>query len=264
MGQERGWRVAGRAVMFVVFSTVLLGVAARYLGRVPNGALLVGVSTAIATLLLTVAFTRMEGLRLQDVGASYTRESLGRFAIAFAAGLTLPFVRAGIGMLLSGLRYERAYGVSGREMMLTLATFIAFASREELQFRGFALRILDRRFGTGIALMVIAVLFAAEHMLAGAAWWQALLGAGMGSIFFGVAALRTRGLAVPIGLHAAWNCGDWMLGGKGSGGVWRPAVEADALWRVEVAQWAAYLVVMALAATVLWRWPRERRAVVEN
>lgn len=76
MGQERGWHVAGRAVMFVVFSAALLGVAARYLGRVPNGALLVGVSTAIATLLLTVASTRMERLRLQEVGASYTRESL--------------------------------------------------------------------------------------------------------------------------------------------------------------------------------------------
>jgi len=33
-----------------------------------------------------------------------------------------------------------------------------------------------------------------------------------------MAALATKGLALPIGLHAAWNIGDWARGGKGTGG----------------------------------------------
>jgi membrane protease YdiL (CAAX protease family) len=40
-----------------------------------------------------------------------------------------------------------------------------------------------------------------------------------------MAAIASRGLAVPIGLHAAWNIGDWTIGGKGSVGLWKTVME---------------------------------------
>jgi membrane protease YdiL (CAAX protease family) len=103
---------------------------------------------------------------------------------------------------------------------------------------------------------VTTLLFAAEHALGGWTWWQALFGSGVGALLFGAAALRTRGLAVPIGLHAAWNFGDTMLGGKGTPGFWKPVVDSNAIERVETAQWAIYVVVMIVAAAAIWFWPR--------
>ena len=43
----------------------------------------------------------------------------------------------------------------------------------------------------------------------------------VGSLLWGVALLITRGFAILIGMHAAWNFGDWMRssGGKAEGGI---------------------------------------------
>lgn len=53
---------------------------------------------------------------------------------------------------------------------------------------------------------------------------NALFGAFVGSILFGMAALTTRGLAVPIGVHAAWNFGEWIVGEKEIPGLWKPVI----------------------------------------
>ncbi len=260
VGERSRWGVAARAVLFVVCSAVLLAVASRWI----HDTLKLACACAVGTLLLTVVFVRWEGVGLADVGVKLVPGSFGRFAVAFIAGLGLPFLRAGLVMMGTGLRYERAQGFTLAEVWLSLATYIALASREELAFRGYPLQMLNRRFGAGTALTVISLLFAAEHALGGWTWWQALFGSGMGALLFGVAALRTRGLAVPIGLHAAWNFGDTMLGGKGTTGFWKPVVDANAIERVETAQWAIYVVVMIVATAAIWFWPRGAMKTVER
>jgi membrane protease YdiL (CAAX protease family) len=258
--RRKGWGVAVRSLLFVVFSAVLLAVASRWI----PGTLKLACACALGTLLLTVLFVRWEGVGLEDVGVKLVRGSLGRFAVAFGAGLGLAFLRAGLVMMGTGLRYERVQGFTLTEALFSLATYLALASREELAFRGYPLQTLNRRFGAGTALTVISLLFAAEHALGGWTWWQALLGSGLGALLFGAAALRTRGLAVPIGLHAAWNFGDSMLGGKGTLGLWKPVVDANAIERVETAQWAIYVVVMIVATAAIWFWPRGAMKTVER
>jgi membrane protease YdiL (CAAX protease family) len=115
-----------------------------------------------------------------------------------------------------------------------------------------------------VSQLTIAVVFAAEHVGGGWTLSQALFGAGVGSLLFGMAAITTRGLAVPIGLHAAWNFGDWIHGGKNAGGVWHP-VGMDA--HPDLANRAAtigYVGVMLSATLAFWwlhrriqkrRWP---------
>lgn len=255
MNHVSRWVAAVRALLFVVCSAVLLAVAARW-ERMAYSQLAVGCSTAIATLLLTMLFVRWEGLRLGDAGARFTRGSLTRFGVAFIAGLALPFLRAGLGVLTTGLRYEWTGSFQATGAALALATFVALACREELAFRGYPLRRLEGGFGAWGAQLMIAALFAAEHVAGGWTWKQAILGAGVGSIFFGAAALRTRGLAMPIGLHAAWNFGDWMLGGKETQGLWRPIVEPGGMAHVQVIQMATYIALMIAATLAIWFWPR--------
>lgn len=257
MGQKGGVGVAARAVLFVVCTAILFAIASRWI----KGLLPMGCVSAIATLLLTVVFVRWEKLSLLDVGADFVVGSLKRFGIAFIAGMALPLLRAGLVIVSTGVRYERVQSFTSADVLLSLAIYIALAAREELAFRGYPLRILDRRFGPWTALLAIAALFAAEHMLGGWTWWQAVLGSGVGALLFGAAALRTQGLAVPIGLHAAWNFTDTMLGGKGTPGLWRPVIESASQKHVEIAQWASYVFVMLAATAVIWFWPKATKKV---
>jgi membrane protease YdiL (CAAX protease family) len=113
-------------------------------------------------------------------------------------------------------------GFNGPDVLLAFVAYVALAGREELAFRGYPLRRLDDRFGRTIAVVSVAIVFALEHRLGGASWADAFIGTGTGSIVFSVAALVTRGLAVPLGIHAAWNFSQWALGLRGSSGIWSP------------------------------------------
>ena len=141
---------------------------------------------------------------------------------------------------------------------MLLVTYVLLACREELAFHGYPLRRLYSSIGLWGAQLIVAIIFALEHAAAGSTWAQAILGAGIGSLLFGMAAITTRGLAVPIGLHAAWNFGDWMHGGKGAGGVWHPIVLETYRNRADQAAMAGYVVIMVLATVIFWELLRRK------
>jgi membrane protease YdiL (CAAX protease family) len=142
-----------------------------------------------------------------------------------------------------------------------LLGYLALSCREELAFHGYPLRRLDSLFGLYPAQLLIALLFAAEHVLGGYSWANALMGASTGSLMFGMAALATRGLAVPIGLHAAWNFGQWIIGGKEIPGLWIAVIEREFRVSVERASMISYLVVMGMATCCFWLWHRRRTSI---
>jgi membrane protease YdiL (CAAX protease family) len=86
------------------------------------------------------------------------------------------------------------------------------AAAEETAFRGYAFWRLIRLFGFWPAQMIVAVLFAISHMtLGGYALLPALAGTIAGSLLYGVAFARQRGLAAPIALHIGWNITQHVL-----------------------------------------------------
>ena len=143
---------------------------------------------------------------------------------------------------------------------VTLITYVLLACREELAFRGYPLRRLYSSFGLWGSQAIVAVAFALEHVAGGSTWMNAILGAGVGSLLFGMAAIATRGLAVPIGLHAAWNFGDWMHGGKASGGLWRPIGPENYQARADIVAMGGYVAVMVASTATCW-WLNRRREI---
>jgi membrane protease YdiL (CAAX protease family) len=141
-------------------------------------------------------------------------------------------------------------------MLLPVLGYLLLATREELAFRGYPLRKLSTDINPWVAQTIVAALFVLEHRLGGSSWENALLGSGMGSLVFGMAAIATKGLALPIGLHAAWNIGDWARGGKGAGGLWRQIVDPVSALQVERLTMTAYVAVMLVALVGLWMWHR--------
>jgi membrane protease YdiL (CAAX protease family) len=251
-------RLLGRVLLFVLSCAFVLAATSPLTRKIPGpwADFVLGTVASLGAFALTVLFVRWERLRLEDVGAAPAWRSLPRFGFGFLIGLLLVALSASVSAAVAQGRWVRAPGFTLTATTITLLTYIVLSCREELAFHGYPLRRLEQSFGLWGAQVIVALVFAVEHMAGGWSWPRALLGAGVGSLLFGMASIATRGLAVPIGLHAAWNFGDWMLGGKDSVGLWKAVVPEGQQGRAQVVGTLAYLVVMGLATLAFWIWHR--------
>lgn len=97
-----------------------------------------------------------------------------------------------------------------------------------------------------MALIIIGVIFIVEHVAGGMTWRIAILGSGTGAILFGVSALKTKGLALSLGLHSAWNFGQWTFGFKNKSGIWEAVVEKGYESKIENVGLTAFLFIMGI------------------
>ncbi|OYT91953.1 MAG: hypothetical protein CFE43_11110 [Burkholderiales bacterium PBB3] len=113
------------------------------------------------------------------------------------------------------------------------------AVSEELMFRGFAFQRLIDGLGVWPAQLLIAAYFVLTHSAtlgpAGALGYLAGANIFVASIAFGAAYLRTRSLAMPIGIHFAANLVQGSVLGFGVSGssqptAWTPALAPGLEW----------------------------------
>lgn len=254
MGRGR-WAAAGRVLLFYVSCVVLLMIAAPLGSRLPGQwpKIATGLMTSVAALVLTVLFVRWDGVRLADVGAALGRKSVARLGLGFVIGSLMVAVQSGCVLAGGHVQWVRtAQTETMAPMALALLAYLLLACREELTFHGYPLRRLERFFGIWAAQMMVALVFALEHRAGGFSWLNAMLGAAAGSLLFGMASIATRGLAVPIGLHAAWNFGQWVIGEKDLPGLWKPVIEESYKAHVDRVGFIGYLAVFGLVTMAFW------------
>jgi uncharacterized protein len=256
----RRWLALGRVVLFITGCAVILAAASPIGARLPGKwqEAATGTLATLGAFGLTVLFVRWESISLRDVGAAVNARSVLRLAFGFVLGVSLVALWASLSAAAGTVQWVRASGGGLRAASLTLAAYVVLACREELAFRGYPLRLLNRLFGPWFAQLFVAVVFAAEHKLGGLSGMRALIGAAVGSLLFGMAALATRGLAVPIGVHAAWNFGQWALGLRGGPALWRPVVREGLQEGADLTATIIYYAVFGSAILAFWLWRRRR------
>jgi uncharacterized protein len=240
-----------RVLFFYVCSLVVLLFTSRLTKNlsVDIADLLSIVLASILTFLLVYLFTHVEKLSLYEVGVVPGKNSIQRFFAGYIIGLFMAVLQPVIALGFGHLRFVFLPGTTALQIIIPFLLYFFVACREELVFRSYFLRRLDYSFPSPFALLVMVVVFIAEHVLAGMEWKMAVIGSGLGGLLFGVAALKTRGLALAIGLHSAWNFGQWMVGFKNKGGVWSAVVEKGYERETENISLAAFALVMLLAIT---------------
>ncbi len=247
-------RTAGRVALFMFLCAVGVVVAGPIAKQIPAdpAELAIGLFTSVWAFALTIAFVRWDRLSLADVGAAFTKRSVTKALLGFSLGLSILGAWAVLCAIAGPVTWQGTKDASlGALGVFTLA-YVLLACREELAFHGYPLRRLDRSFGMWFAQILVALVFVAEHRLGGMSWERSLLGPGVGSLLFGMAAMATRGLAIPIGLHAGWNIGHWSLGLKGNTGFWQGAVPAGKEDLAENVALLAYLTVMGIGIVAFW------------
>ena len=256
--------VAPRVAGFWLGYTAIFIALGLFLGMAPPAArlLVAGTLITLVSLALTYALTRSEGISLSAVGAGWTTGSERRFLVGFAVGIAMVFLLLMLSRIALGpVTFVRVPEIGLRSIALMVVTYVTLSAGEELGFRGYPFQRLRQRYGTVAAQLVVALAFAAYHMLQGWHPINALIGTTAGSILFGVATIVSGGLAFPIGMHAAWNIGTWMLGTKGDAGYWRmdlaaqPSFAAGAL---------VYLAVMGLTMAAMCWWMRSRAGSLQH
>lgn len=232
------WAVA---IALMVGSGMLRGMAPPSLAPLAWGV------TSSALLLALSAFAlRREGLVAADAGLRFGTGSLPRFAAGVAVGGAMYAVHLLLLVGIAGVRIGESTARGAAPLLLAALTFLALSVMEEVGFRGWPLRRLERALGRTPALLIGALAFALLHVAYGWPLFGALFGAGAGALVFGTAALVTRGLALPIGMHMAWNLADWSVGGKDTPGPWRLLTENVTAGAARVGS-VSYFLVMGLA-----------------
>jgi membrane protease YdiL (CAAX protease family) len=150
------------------------------------------------------------------------------------------FSETGIGLLIGGGVFSAVIGMMGAfgayqtgrvnphfRPLLPLALFLCIAVFQETAMRGCIFQTLERRWGSGIALIVSSLFFGLLHLgspVEGLSTGQWLIGplflAFETSLLFTAAYLLTRRLWLPIGLHWGWNFFETSIYGTANSGAW--------------------------------------------
>jgi len=129
----------------------------------------VAVQDAILVFFLYLSMLRPGHLSLKGMGLSLDHRVPGAILLGMVIGLGMFAISTGIGILLdgTGLFGEasspfQATGGFGLALLL-IATVLIAPTAEELFFRGYALTVLERKWGAAAGVLLSAILFSLAH-----------------------------------------------------------------------------------------------------
>jgi membrane protease YdiL (CAAX protease family) len=218
-------------------------------------------------LLVTWVCTRLRKEPLSSVGFRLNQRWFKEVVWGTLFGVGMALVVIGMICAIGGVRFELDSGRSVGALLVGFYTFLFVALFEETLFRGFIFqRLLD---GVGIwpAQIAVAALFAVGHWgnpgMQGATELVAAADLFLAAVLLGLAYLRTRSLALPIGLHLGWNWTQGHVLGFGVSGYdfagWlHPVFQGKAEWLTGGAFGPESSIFSPLVTLVmivlLWRW----------
>ena len=171
-----------------------------------------GLIGTVAALLTTWLFLRREKKSFADIGLRWERFTFIRFLKGVLTGIVITGLVFICLIYFGGMKLELnpAYDVTG--FLLATLALIPLAFMEEVAFRSYPLVNLNQRLGTWPSLFITTVLFAVYHMINGWSVGISFLGPGIWGLLFGLAALYSKGIALPTGIHYAANLVQASLG----------------------------------------------------
>ena len=224
-------------------------------------------SAFIFILLATWASTRLRKEPLSSVGFLIDKRWLKEIFLGTLLGICLILTATGMIWAIGGVRFELDPARSLVALSYGFYVFLFVALFEESLFRGFLFQRLLDGAGIWVAQIALALLFALGHWdnpgMDGATKFWASLDLALGAVLLGLAYLRTRSLALPVGIHLGWNWAQGHLLGFGVSGLdhngwFQPIFQGKAEWltggnfgpEASVFAVAVDLIIIVL----LWKW----------
>ncbi|WP_111685429.1 CPBP family intramembrane glutamic endopeptidase [Winogradskyella tangerina] len=180
-----------------------------------------GVLITVIALIVSFFALRIDGKSLKEGGFSMNARTPLKFAYGFLIGSVIALVMIGIILNFSSLGISLNEDLDLSSLPLWFAGIFILAFMEEVIFRGYAFAKIYKNYGIWPAQILLALLFAWYHDFSGASFFVQLLGPGVWAFVFGLAAIYSKGIALPTGLHMALNVVLALVGLKENReGVW--------------------------------------------
>ncbi len=223
---------------------------------------LFGVVASTLLVLATAASLVLDGHPIEAPARSLVRRRIFELAGGFLLGVGLFAVLALVRAASVGANWTFGGLASFAGVAAGLGVSLVLLLPEELVFRGYALRRASRALGPVPAVVLSSAFFGLYHVLGTGMWGMGAFFAfampALGGLLFGSAAVRTGGLALPVGLHLG---GNWVQANvlsihaaQGTGvpdALWTAYVsgsQLEALISPDVPAHLPYMAVIALAA----------------
>jgi len=265
---RNGWWILSFLAMLVagIAGFRLLIPVLKRLG-IPSGDWVIGV-VFLLSLVATWVCTRLRKESLASVGWRMN----GRWAKDLAWGTLLGggvmLLAAGLLWAVGGVTWDLDPHRSLRALAIGFLTFVLVALWEENLFRGFVFQRLIAGLGVWPAQLILALFFGIAHWgnpgMHGAIKIWATVNIALAAVFMGLAYLRTRSLALPIGIHLGWNWTQGNVLGFGVSGTtsqpgWihpifhgKPEWMSGGAFGLEASIFG--VVAVLLGIFLLWRW----------
>lgn len=199
----------GKSILFwIVFIALLFIGGSSLVSFLPPewsgiGYGLVGTICAYFTVLI---FLRWDKLSFKEIGLVWERRTFVRFLVGILIGVGLMILILLVLVSFTELELEWSGKIIDvKKVVLFLAAIIPLGLMEELAFRTYPFLKLNKACGIWIAQLIMALAFAIYHILQGWSVYVSFLGPFVWAFVFGVAAIRSGGIALPAGIHVALN-----------------------------------------------------------
>jgi len=233
-----------KSVLFCVAFTGLLVIFSFAKGFIPNEfeRLAHGVIGTLAAFLATVLFLKFDKKQFSDIGLTFERTTIVKFFAGIIIGVVI------MGMLAMGVIYfsNMTVQVNLRSnvwyFLLMTLPLILLAFMEELGFRGYPLQILKDRIGIRLSIIITSILFGLYHIVNGWSIASAFCGPAVWGLIFGLAAIYSKGIAMPTGIHYAANLTTSAFGAKNTtASIWTVTQPDEAIVKHKGIDWSTIL-----------------------
>lgn len=235
---------------------------AGHLGPDRFYALVWGSTASLAVYALIRWITARAGCSMRSAGLGWNSGTPMRLIAGVALGaVTVAAILATSALLLGSIRFAAVARFDPAALGLALAALAATVVMEELVFRSYALRTSIAAFGLWRGQALVAAAFGALHLLYGWPVMTVLLGVLPSAILFGTAAVVSRGLALPVGVHFGMVAARLVSGETGTPLAFvMDTSSLDPARAATVAPWIGAIVPLAFAAGLYF--VRKRGAIV--
>lgn len=263
---RNGWWILAFLVLFLASQPIYRVVSKAIQHQGYEGAWLAPLPVLFLTL-VTYACLRLRREGLSAVGLRTDFTWARQLFYGAALGMALIGLVTGLIVAAGGVRFSLDPTRSLNALAMGTWMFAWAVLLEELLFRGFVFQRLVDGIGAWPTLLGMGLLFAIAHWgnpgMEGPTLAWATLDTALGAILMGLAYLRTRSLALPIGIHFGWNWAQGALlgfdvSGFDQAGWLLPELLAKPQWLTggafgpEASVFA--VLVDAVAVVLMWRW----------
>jgi membrane protease YdiL (CAAX protease family) len=196
-----------KSVLFCIVFTALLVVFSFFKSFIPlkYERFAYGIIATFVSLLTTWLFLRFDRKTFPGIGLNFERSTLRKFFTGILIGIVL------MGIIVMFVIYFSGFGITINKnsgllnYLLWTSPLILLAFMEEVGFRAYPLLLLKDKLGIRMSIIITSILFALYHIMNGWTLAGSFLGPGICGIVFGLAAIYSKGIAMPTGIHYAFN-----------------------------------------------------------